>query len=83
MINKGTCYTSKKTQTFKNLPIFLEGSDNMVTAGGKRSVPRTSQGHSNKLPNFNTRGRPAVAINATGDPPKAAVGATCTRDFLW
>jgi hypothetical protein len=59
-----------------NLPIFLERSDNDITAGGKRSVPRTIQGHSNKLPNFNMRRRPAAASNATIDPVDVAVGAT-------
>ncbi len=64
-----------------NIPIFLERSDNVVMAGGKRSVPRTGQGHSNKLPNFNTRRRPAGASNATIDPVNVAVGAPYFCDF--
>jgi len=59
-----------------NLPIFLERSDNLVSAGGKRSAPRTSQGHGNKFSNFNTGRRPAAAIDATIDPVDVAVGAT-------
>lgn len=59
-----------------NTPVFLERSDNVVMAGGKRSVPRTVQGHGNKLPNFDTRRRPAAASNATIDPVDVTVGAT-------
>jgi hypothetical protein len=62
-------------RTVINSPIFLERGDNVVTAGGKRSVPCTIQGHSNKLLNFNTSRRPAAASNATIDPVNVAVGA--------
>lgn len=59
-----------------NIPVFLERGDNVIMAGGKCSVPRTSQGHSNKLLDFNTRRRPAAASDATIDPVNVAVGAT-------
>lgn len=59
-----------------NLPIFLERNDDVVTAGSKRGVPCTIQGHSDKLVNFNMRRRPATAINAAIDPVDVAVRAT-------
>lgn len=57
-----------------NSSILLERGDDAVTAGRKRSIPCTIQGHSNKLVNFNISRRPAVAHNATIDPVNVAIG---------
>lgn len=66
--------TSNRTRTVINGSIFLECGDNAVTAGRKRSIPCTIQGHGNKLFDFNTSRRPAVASNATIDPVNVAIG---------
>lgn len=69
--------TQKRSRTAVMIPVFLKSSDNGVAAGSKRSVPRTIQGHGNKVPNFNMGRIPAAArCNATIDPVEATVGST-------